>query len=173
MNSHMISSAHFKEMLMHAGHTKGYLSSRVKQKLHTMKLSNGAQASHLLYTDHAKIHKRDAIKIIKQLKDEHLAHGVIGSPTKFVDTAIRKQRMVEEHIAAQNKADRAKQIAEEHQAHQEQESHATATAHPITPVHTFAPTRSNVYHGRSIQTPQSTTKTPVEKPAEAIDSPID
>lgn len=116
MSTNVISGANFKKMLQHASHTKGYLSEKVKKELRATTLSSGGHASKVLHDDHARVHKRDAIKIIKKLKDEHMAHGVTTSAEKFVSTAIHHQQAVEESIARQRKDDRVKELAQAHAA---------------------------------------------------------
>ncbi len=103
-------------MLQHAAHTKGYLPEKIKQNLRKTTLSSGGHAGKVLHDDNARINKRDAVKIIQRLKDEHMAHGVTTTATKFVDNAIHHEKAVEESIARQRKDDRVKDLAKEHAA---------------------------------------------------------
>ena len=191
MNS-TISGANFKKMLMKASHTKGYLPHQVKQHLQKTKLSTGTHASTVLHNDNAKVHKRDAIKIIKALKDERLIHGVVGSPTRFVDDAIHHQKVVEKQIEEQRKADRAKDLAKEHEAEVAKEKKPTTPAkpmqthvaaatpiqhkpippmpsgqfhRPVAPSHSVTPTRPTIQPGGPIAAPKAA--------EEAIDLAID
>lgn len=116
MSTNIISGANFKKMLQKAGHTHGYLSERVKKELRTTTLSTGGHASKVLHDDHARVHKRDAIKIIRGLKDKHMAHGVTTSAEKFVSNAIHHQATVEKNIAQGRKDDRVKELAQAHAA---------------------------------------------------------
>lgn len=192
MSTNVISGGNFKKMLMKASHTKGYLPHQVKQALQKTKLSTGTHASSVLHNDNAKIHKRDAVNIIKRLKDERIVHGVIGSPTRFVDDAIHHQKVVEKQIEEQRKADRARDVAKEHEAelakekkpsepskpvpthfaaatpsqHKSPPPLATAQFHrPTTPSHSSTPTRHTIHPGGPVSAPKA--------PEETIDLAID
>lgn len=148
MSTNIISGANFKKMLQKAGHTHGYLSEKVKKELRTTTLRTGGHASKILHDDHARIDKHDAIKIIRGLKDKHLAHGVTTSAEKFVSTAIHHQHAVEESIARQRKDDRVKELAQAHAAETAKEhDQAAKPGHSAPPkAMSLAATSTVVHH---------------------------
>ena len=70
----------------------------------------------MLTNDHAKVSKRDAIKIIQKMKDEHMTHGVTTTATNFVNKEIHHEATVEKNIAQGRKDDRVQDLAKEHAA---------------------------------------------------------
>lgn len=103
----------FKQMLMHAGHTKGYISASAKQHLQKTTLHTGTKASSILYNAHAHVSKADATKIIKELKAKGLAHGVVGSAQEYVRKAFKHEEVKQDLIKKQNVSERAQEIAAE------------------------------------------------------------
>lgn len=97
-----VTGAQFKQMLMKAGHTKGYVSAGVKKVLHEMKLDHtgGVKASSALYNQRLHVNKRDATRIIGALKEKHLAHAVTTSAKKFVYNAYEQAHKTPAQTAA-------------------------------------------------------------------------
>lgn len=103
----------FKQMLMHAGHTKGYISASAKQHLQKTTLHSGTKASSILHNAHAHVSKADATKIIKELKAKGLAHGIVGSAQEYVRKAFKHEEAKQAMIKKQNVNERAQEIAAE------------------------------------------------------------
>lgn len=96
----------FKKMIMSATGTKGYLSSSVKN---TLRAAGGEK----LMKSGVKVSRQQAAKVMRQLKNEGLAHKMDANATNYVNKSFAKEARRQDMIKKQNIQDRQKEIAAE------------------------------------------------------------